>query len=59
MKLTVPVETGKVRVLTLAVKVTVRPGKLGLPELESPDEPQLSHDSSTNALIRRYRSLKS
>jgi glucose-6-phosphate isomerase len=30
-----------------------------LPELESPDEPQLSHDSSTNALIRRYRSLKS
>ena len=30
-----------------------------LPELESPDDPQLSHDSSTNALIRRYRSLKS
>ena len=30
-----------------------------LPELESPDEPELSHDSSTNALIRRYRSLKS
>jgi glucose-6-phosphate isomerase len=29
-----------------------------LPELESQDEPQLSHDSSTNALIRRYRSLK-
>jgi glucose-6-phosphate isomerase len=28
------------------------------PELESPQEPQLSHDSSTNALIRRYRSLK-
>ncbi|HEY2641401.1 MAG TPA: glucose-6-phosphate isomerase [Streptosporangiaceae bacterium] len=28
------------------------------PELESPDEPDLSHDSSTNALIRRYRSLK-
>jgi len=28
------------------------------PELESPDEPELSHDSSTNALIRRYRSLK-
>jgi glucose-6-phosphate isomerase len=30
-----------------------------LPELESPDEPELSHDSSTNTLIRRYRSLKS
>jgi glucose-6-phosphate isomerase len=28
------------------------------PELESADEPKLSHDSSTNALIRRYRSLK-
>jgi glucose-6-phosphate isomerase len=25
------------------------------PELESPDEPALKHDSSTNALIRRYR----
>jgi glucose-6-phosphate isomerase len=29
-----------------------------IPELESSDEPGLSHDSSTNALIRRYRSLK-
>jgi glucose-6-phosphate isomerase len=29
-----------------------------IPELESGDEPELSHDSSTNALIRRYRSLK-
>jgi glucose-6-phosphate isomerase len=29
-----------------------------IPELESADEPELSHDSSTNALIRRYRSLK-
>ncbi len=29
-----------------------------LPELESEDEPELLHDSSTNALIRRYRSLK-
>jgi glucose-6-phosphate isomerase len=28
------------------------------PELESADEPELRHDSSTNALIRRYRSLK-
>jgi glucose-6-phosphate isomerase len=41
------VELGKV----LAVQI--------LPELESPDEPELNHDSSTNALIRRYRSLKS
>jgi glucose-6-phosphate isomerase len=41
------VELGKV----LAVAI--------LPELESADEPQLSHDSSTNALIRRYRRLKS
>jgi len=28
------------------------------PELESASEPELSHDSSTNALIRRYRALK-
>jgi len=40
------VELGKV----LAVAI--------LPELASPDEPRLSHDSSTNALIRRYRRLK-
>ena len=29
-----------------------------IPELESPDEPTLKHDSSTNALIRRYLRLK-
>jgi glucose-6-phosphate isomerase len=29
-----------------------------IPELESEGEPQLAHDSSTNALIRRYRFLK-
>jgi glucose-6-phosphate isomerase len=29
-----------------------------VPELECAEEPQLTHDSSTNALIRRYRSLK-
>jgi glucose-6-phosphate isomerase len=29
-----------------------------IPELESAAEPELSHDSSTNALIRRYRALK-
>ena len=40
------VELGKV----LAVKI--------IPELTSTDEPALEHDSSTNALIRRYRSLK-
>jgi glucose-6-phosphate isomerase len=40
------VELGKV----LAVQIA--------PELESGDEPELKHDSSTNALIRRYRSLK-
>ena len=40
------VELGKV----LAVQI--------LPELESATEPDLAHDSSTNALIRRYRSLK-
>jgi glucose-6-phosphate isomerase len=28
------------------------------PELQSGEEPQLEHDSSTNFLIRRYRSLK-
>ena len=29
-----------------------------VPELESASEPQLEHDSSTNALIRRYRRLR-
>ncbi len=29
-----------------------------IPELESPAEPELEHDSSTNKLIRRYRALK-
>lgn len=40
------VELGK----ALAVKI--------IPELESPSEPDLHHDSSTNALIRRYRRLR-
>jgi len=30
-----------------------------IPQLEGDSEPQLAHDSSTNTLIRRYRSLKS
>ncbi len=30
-----------------------------IPELESSSEPDLKHDSSTNALIRRYRRLRS
>jgi glucose-6-phosphate isomerase len=30
-----------------------------IPELESKTEPKLAHDSSTNALIRRYRALRS
>ncbi len=29
-----------------------------IPELESPSEPRLAHDSSTNNLIRRYRTQK-
>jgi glucose-6-phosphate isomerase len=29
-----------------------------IPELESADEPSLKHDSSTNALIQRYRRFK-
>ncbi len=29
-----------------------------IPELKSAAEPELSHDSSTNTLIRRYRALK-
>jgi len=40
------VELGKV----LATKI--------IPELTSADEPVLEHDSSTNALIRKYRALK-
>jgi len=30
-----------------------------IPELESPTEPRLAHDSSTNNLIRRYRGISS
>lgn len=33
-------------------------GKKTAAELKSADEPQLGHDSSTNALIRRYRRFK-
>jgi glucose-6-phosphate isomerase len=40
------VELGKV----LATKI--------IPQLTSDDEPELDHDSSTNALIRKYRALK-
>ena len=29
-----------------------------VPELDATDEPALAHDSSTNALIRRYRRLR-
>jgi len=29
-----------------------------VPELESAEETQLAHDSSTNNLIRRYRAMK-
>jgi len=29
-----------------------------VPELGDEDEPDLGHDSSTNALIRRYRALR-
>jgi glucose-6-phosphate isomerase len=29
-----------------------------IPELESTEEPQFEHDSSTNALIRRYRRIR-
>jgi glucose-6-phosphate isomerase len=29
-----------------------------IPQLESAMEPKLEHDSSTNALLRRYRNLK-
>jgi glucose-6-phosphate isomerase len=29
-----------------------------IPELTSADEPELGHDSSTNALIRRYRDMR-
>ncbi len=29
-----------------------------IPQLDTPDEPDLAHDSSTNSLIRRYRALR-
>jgi glucose-6-phosphate isomerase len=30
-----------------------------IPELQSTEEPELDHDSSTNSLIRRYRANRS
>ncbi|MCG8352483.1 MAG: glucose-6-phosphate isomerase [Chloroflexales bacterium] len=30
-----------------------------IPELQSADDPQLTHDNSTNTLIRRYRAMRS
>jgi glucose-6-phosphate isomerase len=30
-----------------------------LPQLESPQTPDLAHDGSTNQLIRRYRAMRS
>jgi glucose-6-phosphate isomerase len=30
-----------------------------IPELEASEEPDLRHDASTNALIRRYRGMRS
>jgi glucose-6-phosphate isomerase len=29
-----------------------------IPQLQDQDEPDLEHDSSTNALIRRYRAAR-
>ncbi|MHB1837003.1 MAG: glucose-6-phosphate isomerase, partial [Solirubrobacteraceae bacterium] len=29
-----------------------------IPQLQSETEPELHHDSSTNALIRRYRAMR-
>jgi len=29
-----------------------------VPQLESEEDPELQHDSSTNALIRRYRAVR-
>jgi glucose-6-phosphate isomerase len=40
------VELGK----ALAVRI--------IPELQAPDDANLRHDTSTNALIRRYRRLR-
>ncbi|HEY8707567.1 MAG TPA: hypothetical protein VIM34_06175 [Burkholderiaceae bacterium] len=38
--------------------ISTRSAQRTVPELECTDEPVLLHDSSTNALIRRYRRLK-
>ena len=44
------VDTCKVSSITVAVRI--------IPELEAATEPALAHDSSTNALIRRYRAQR-
>jgi glucose-6-phosphate isomerase len=46
------VELGKVLAVAIIPELAITP------ELQGADEPTLTHDSSTNALIRRYRSLK-
>jgi glucose-6-phosphate isomerase len=40
------------------VELGKAPAQYVIPRLESSKEPQLEHDSSTNALIRNYRRLK-
>ena len=50
-------EVNAQRLYPFAVKAQV--GRCGIiPELENPIEPTLSHDSSTNNLIRRYREIR-
>ena len=38
--------------------ITARSADRIVPELQSREDPELGHDGSTNALIRRYRELR-
>jgi len=52
------VELGKVLAQRIIPELERPEPELERPELESQEEPKLAHDSSTNKLIRYYRSLR-
>ncbi len=52
------VELGKVLAQRIIPELERPEPELERPELENQEEPELTHDSSTNRLIRYYRSLR-
>ena len=52
----VPADQGVRRAVVVELGKTL--AKRIVPELQSREDPELGHDSSTNALIRRYRAQR-